>query len=48
MLVFAWGLNGWYPDNEDWTLPQRTIYKQIHSPRVLITFPFHYLLWVVG
>ena len=47
-LVFATGLNCWYPDNEDWTLRQRTISKQVYLPRVLITFLFHYLWWMVG
>jgi hypothetical protein len=46
-LVFATGLNCWYLDNEDWTLRQRTISKQVYLPRVLITFLFHYLWWMV-
>lgn len=31
------------PDNEDWTLTQGTISKQVYFPHVLITFLFHYL-----
>jgi hypothetical protein len=42
-LVFATGLNCWYPDNENWTHPPRTISKQIHFPCVVITFLFYYL-----
>lgn len=46
-VVFATALNCWYPD-KDWTCLQRTNSKQVYFPRVLITFLFHYLWWMVG
>jgi len=44
-LVFASGLD-W--EQQRFELPQRTISKQVHLPRILITFLFHHLCWVVG
>ena len=35
---FACGVCYWYPDNKDWTCPQRTMSKQSHFPCILITF----------
>jgi hypothetical protein len=46
-VMFAMGLNCWYPDNEDWTHPQWTHSKQVYFPCVLITFIFYYFWWVV-
>ena len=42
LLIHIWCLlwdrpNCWYPDNEDWTHPQRTISKVDYFPHVLIT-----------
>lgn len=39
--------NSWYPDNTDWNHPQRTIYKQVHTP-TLAPLTFSFLCWVVG
>jgi hypothetical protein len=47
-VVFAMGLDCWYPDNKDWTCPQGNISKQVYFPSVLITLLFHYLWRVVG
>ena len=47
-LVFATGLNCWYPDNEYWARLPRTISRQVYLFCIWITYLFHYFWWVVG
>jgi hypothetical protein len=39
-LICLWwfGLDCWYPDNEDWNHSQRTNSEQVHYPYVLLNF----------
>jgi hypothetical protein len=49
LLIFVWCLlQDWTTDKENLSSPPRTIAKQVHYPRILIPFLFHYLWWVVG
>jgi hypothetical protein len=40
-------LNCWYPDNTDW-IHSKELFLNMSTPFALLTFPFHYLWWVVG
>jgi hypothetical protein len=41
-------LNCWYSESADWTCTKALFLNRSISTFTLLTFPLHYLRWVVG
>jgi hypothetical protein len=41
-------LSCWHPDNTNWNCSKELFLNRFTSSFALLTFPFHYLWWVVG